>query len=307
MAARNGVRGVRRNRRPARAFQLNSACAIMPSQAEARSPSSSSVSSASSGAAARSAAALPPKPQAKATVAAVAAPYRRPAISSDRPCSGWPMTHAGARSSASPNTPPKPVGSGQEPMRGNVETKPATRNVARIHNRPRHLSPSGRCANSRQPSWISGASSMIGGEAEQLHRQIGEDRAGEAEQVAHRRLRRVAERGILHRPGGERDGGEERQRDQRQSGDFAQAPPQDVAEVLGDESNGVEAAVDRGHLSHLTRGPRRGDAAPPPWSPCPAPWRRGYSPRRDCCRRPARARDSGRARRARRPPATAAW
>ena len=63
-----------------------------------------------------------------------------------------------------------------------------------------------------------------------------------------RRLRGVAERGVLHRPGGERDGAEQRQRDQREAGQFAEAPPQDVAEMLGDESDGVEAAVDRGHV-----------------------------------------------------------
>ena len=77
--------------------------------------------------------------------------------------------------------------------------------------------------------------------------------------------------------------------------------------MLGDEGDGVEAAVDRGHASYLDAVRRRGGAAPPPWSPCPEPWRRGCSPRRDCCRRPVRARDSGRAPRARRPPATAAW
>ena len=65
-----------------------------------------------------------------------------------------------------------------------------------------------------------------GGKAEQLHREVGENGAGITEQIVDRRLRRVAQRGVLHRPGGERDGAEQRQRDQRQSGKFAQAAAQ---------------------------------------------------------------------------------
>ena len=46
-------------------------------------------------------------------------------------------------------------------MRGSVETKAAAKKVARIHNRPRHFSPTGLCDNNRQPSSISGSSSMM--------------------------------------------------------------------------------------------------------------------------------------------------
>ena len=134
----------------------------MPSQAEAwSSPSSSMSSSSGSRITRRRGGCLVPNPAAKAIVTTVARPNTSAATNSAMPESGAPKIIAGARSSASPNTPPNPVGSGQEPMRGSVETKAAARNVARIHSRPRHLSPTGRCDSSRQPSSISGSSSMM--------------------------------------------------------------------------------------------------------------------------------------------------
>ena len=249
MAARSGARGVRRNRRPARAFQLNSACAIMPSQAEARSPSSSSVlvrfvrrggafgrrlaaEAASKGDSRRGGGAVHEAgDQQRQAVQRVAHDPRRRAqqrIAEHAAQAGRQRPGADARQRGDET-------GGEERGEDPQQAAPF------VAERPMRQQPPAELDFRRQQH--------DGGEAEQLHRQIGEDRAGEAEQVAHRRLRRVAERGILHRPGGERDGGEERQRDQRQSGELAQAPPQDVAEVLGDESNGVEAAVDRGHLS----------------------------------------------------------
>ena len=82
-----------------------------------------------------------------------------------------------------------------------------------------------------------------GGKPEQLHRQIGEDRARIAEQVNGRLVGCVAERGVLHRPGGQRDGAEQRQRDQRQPRELAHAAPHDVAQMLREESDNVDAAV----------------------------------------------------------------
>ena len=128
-------------------------------------------------------------------------------------------------------------------MCGNVEAKAAARNVATIHSRLRHFSPTGLCESSRQPSSASGTRSRDGGQPEQLHRQVGENRAGKAKQVMDRLLRGVTERWILHRPGGKRDGTEQRKRDQRETGKLAQAPPDDVAEMLRDESDDVEAAI----------------------------------------------------------------
>ena len=45
---------------------------------------------------------------------------------------GGPNTTAGARTSASPTTPPSPVGSGQAPLRGQQLAKPAAITVQRI-------------------------------------------------------------------------------------------------------------------------------------------------------------------------------
>src|SRR5450759_1864043 len=56
---------------------------------------------------------------------------------------------------------------------------------------------------------------------------------------------------------------------------------------------GLLARQIAGMLPYLKQVPRRDDAAPPPWSLCLEPWRRGCSPRRDCYRRLARAPDSG--------------
>ena len=70
-----------------------------------------------------------------------------------------PNAVAGKRSNASPATPPRPVGSGHLAVSGMVEAKAAAHSVTAIHIRPRQRSPSGLCANSRQPSSASGASS----------------------------------------------------------------------------------------------------------------------------------------------------
>ena len=58
-----------------------------------------------------------------------------------------------------------------------------------------------------------------------------------------RLLRGVTERGILHRPGSQREGAEQRERDQGEASEFAQTPPDDLPKMLGDESDDVEAAI----------------------------------------------------------------
>ncbi len=144
------------------------------------------------------------------------------------------------------------------------------------------------------------------GHAEHLHQQVGNDRAGLAEHVAHGRGGGVAQRWVLHRPGRERECEQDGERNQREAAELAHAPAQRVAHRVGQEAQAVEAAVDRRHgppvvtplrfrtkryrlvvenasTQHaLTPAPRRGDAAPRRWSPDPAPWRRGYSRGRDC-------------------------
>ena len=85
------------------------------------------------------------------------------------------------------------------------------------------------------------------GHAEQLHQQIGDDGAGRAEHVAHRRIGGVAERGVLHRPGREREREQRRERDQGEAAELAQAPPQRIAHRVGKKAQTIEAAIDGRH------------------------------------------------------------
>ena len=71
-----------------------------------------------------------------------------------------------------------------------------------------------------------------GGKAEQLHQQVGADGAGGAEIIANRPVGGVAERWVLHRPGGERDRDEHGQRDQSNAAAFGDAAPDQVAQVV---------------------------------------------------------------------------
>ena len=115
------------------------------------------------------------------------------------------------------------------------------------------------------------------GDAEQLHRQVGDDGATEAEQVAHRRVGGVAERGILCRPRRQRGDQQHRDCDQRNAGQLAHALAQCVAQAVG-ETEAFESAVDSRHGAILNPVSRPGGAAPRPWCRGPVRWRRGYIP-----------------------------
>ena len=65
-------------------------------------------------------------------VTMVAIPNAIAAIAAEKPFSVPPAMMAGTRSSASPNTPPIPVGSGHEPIAGSVETNPAASSVTSL-------------------------------------------------------------------------------------------------------------------------------------------------------------------------------
>mgnify|MGYP000623753546 CR=1 FL=1 len=73
-------------------------------------------------------------------------------------------------------------------------------------------------------------------DAEQLHQQVSHHRAGHAQHVAHRRIGGVAERGVLHRPGRERERERARERDQRQAADFAQPAAKRFTHRVGEKS-----------------------------------------------------------------------
>src|SRR5262249_52896244 len=85
------------------------------------------------------------------------------------------------------------------------------------------------------------------GQAEKLRQQIGDNGAGHAENVTHVRIRGMAQRRVLYRPGGERERNERRKHDQRKPAKLAQAPPHSFAHGVGEEAQTVEAAVDGRH------------------------------------------------------------
>ena len=94
--------------------------------------------------------------------------------------------------------------------------------------------------------------------AEQLDQQVGDDGAGHAEHVAHRRIGGMAQRGVLHRPGRQCDRQQCRERKQREAAELAQAPAQRVAHRLGKEGQTVEAAPHYRHaVPHPSTATRR--------------------------------------------------
>ena len=103
------------------------------------------------------------------------------------PASSWRGTH----SIASPTTPPSPVGSGQLAGVGSSDAQPAASAEPTTHktslSRMRSSALFGRSAAS--PSRPAAISADDAGEAEELHRDVGDDRAGTAEPIVDRRRR----------------------------------------------------------------------------------------------------------------------
>ena len=171
-----------------------------------------------------------------------------PTIRRARPSTSLPATHTAKRSSASPVTPPRPAGSGQAAVRGRQAAKlAASTHGGDPGEQPQPLamqraggspaaSPRPRSAAPARPtampnSCISRSATMA---------------PPTAEQVAHRRVGGVAERGILRRPGRQRGGQQHRQHDQGDAGQLAHAPAQRVAQAVG-ETEAFETAVDGRH------------------------------------------------------------
>ena len=86
---------------------------------------------------------------------------------------------------------------------------------------------------------------------EELHHQIGGDGAGPSEQIVHRRIGGVAQRGVLHRPGGERERRHHRQTDERNAAGLAQPALEQRAELAGKQRHSVKAAVEHRHRVFL--------------------------------------------------------
>ncbi len=89
-------------------------------------------------------------------------------------------------------------------------------------------------------------------QAQQLHHQIGGDRTGTAEEIVYTRIRRVAERGVIHGPGRERECRHHRETEESDAAHFAQPPPESGAELAGEKGHPVKAAVDHRHAISLT-------------------------------------------------------
>ena len=99
-----------------------------------------------------------------------------------------------------------PVGSGQALLGGRQEAKPAAANAPTIHRTSRARSrSSGRWVSRRQPQAASGNRNAIVAMPSNCIIRSALIAPPRPEHVAHRRIGGVAERGILHRPGGERD------------------------------------------------------------------------------------------------------
>ena len=125
-------------------------------------------------------------PVATPSATSVATPNTSETTNSRKPLSDPPASSAGTCSSASPNTPPSPVGSGQEPMRGSVEAKAGGQ---QRRQNPHEAAPflAERAVRQQPPAEQRfRRQQQHGGEPQELHRQIGEDGAGEAEQIVDR-------------------------------------------------------------------------------------------------------------------------
>ncbi len=78
------------------------------------------------------------------------------------PESGAPNSHAGTRNSASPTTPPSPLGNGHAWLGGRQEANAAAAMAPRIHSTRRTRSrSSGRCVSRRQPHAATGNSNAM--------------------------------------------------------------------------------------------------------------------------------------------------
>ena len=129
-----------------------------------------------------------------------------------------PKITAGARTSASPTTPPSPVGSGHAPPCGQQLAKPAA--IDRAENpapKPQRLAVEGAMGQHAPAPHRDGQDQHDRAETENLHQKIGADRAGIAEDVADRARGGVAQARILHRPRHQRGRSHAGQRDQAQA------------------------------------------------------------------------------------------
>ncbi len=121
------------------------------------------------------------------------------------------------------------------------------------------------------------------GEPEQLHQQIGDHRAGPAEQVVDLGVGGVGQAGIARRPAHHRHQREHRRAQHHRAADLRGPAPDRRPHRLGDEvhahamrahGRGGPGTTADGHRRALLRsGRRRGGSAPPRWWRDHGPWR----------------------------------
>ena len=103
----------------------------------------------------------------------------------------------GAHSTASPTTPPKPVGNGQLAGAGKREAHPAAKVEPDEPEQELAPDPIEALLRDESPSPERGRDQRgDAGEPEELHGDIGDDRAGAAEEIVDRRRRGVIEAGV---------------------------------------------------------------------------------------------------------------
>ena len=160
-------------------------------------------------------------------------------------------------------------------MRGSVEAKAAASSVAAIHTRLRHFSTSGLCASSHQPSSVSGSSSTMLAKPSNCMARSEKMAPGKPSRLWIGFCVAWLSEGSCT--------------DQVASAMAPSSPSvsraRPAASLKRRRTMSRKCSVRKATTSRLAgcshfpiRARRRGDAAPPPWSPCPAPWRRGYSP-----------------------------
>ena len=135
----------------------------------------------------------------------------------------------GPLSKRSPATPPRPVGSGQVPKTGRSASARAPQATAAIQVQSVFQPKPLRLAEDEPPGPDHRRQQDDdGGQAEELHEEIGDHGADDAEDVARRVVGGVAEARIVDRPGGETGGDRGGEGEERQA--------QDRAEISSDQA-----------------------------------------------------------------------
>ena len=217
-------------RRVRKCLRLNAQCSTAPSEADRPSASSSSSGSARRGSPRRRigmagtvsscAGACMKKPAARTRQAkAQAAEAKRQDALGEAGIAGEEQDRGYAECPVADDA---AEAGGQRPfgVGGNPAAKPARAQSRRASATLRRSESTVLCARSRQPQKATGMTTADRADAEKLHHQVGEGRAGRAHHIADQPRRRMVEARILHVPARQRDGGASRTSEQRQAGEL---------------------------------------------------------------------------------------